>query len=131
VIERSITFVMVKRNRLAWFVHRTRFRRKAHMMKSLFTMLGVLALLGTATHTSAACRRFGTQLECDLGDRELVIGTQVEAQPGYARAFHPNLLTSGTDVFDDRAAAPLRLELQNVGTDPGLCWKLGNETHCH
>src|SRR2546425_778672 len=37
------------------------------VMMRFALVLMALVLLGTATEAPAACRRFGTQLECDLG----------------------------------------------------------------
>jgi hypothetical protein len=48
-----------------------------------------------------------------------------------ARRVHP--MKPFLCTLDERPVTnwPLRLELQNVGTDPGLCWKFGDETYCH
>ena len=101
-------------------------------MKRFLPVLVAFGLLGATTNASAACHRLGTQLECDLGGREVVIGTQATAEPRYAQIFRPHLLNGGSGVLDEHPVpdGPLRLELQNVGVDPGLCWKLGNETYC-
>ena len=102
-------------------------------MKRFLPVLALFGLLSVTTHASAACRRLGTQLECDLRGRQVLIGTQAEAEPGYAQIFRPHLFNRSNDLFDDHSVpdGPLRLEFQNVGADPGLCWKLGNETYCH
>jgi len=94
-------------------------------------VLTALGLLGAATRAPAACRLFGTQLECDLGGSQLLIGTQAEAAPAYAGALRPRLLQAGG--VDNRPLPrwPFRLELQNVGVDPSLCRKIGNETYCY
>lgn len=102
-------------------------------MKGLLLAPMVLAsLLGFATQAPAACRWFGTQLECDLGRSQLWVGTQV-GEPAYAGAFRPPRFHGGDGSLDERAMPEwmLQLELQNVGTDPGLCRKLGNETYCY
>jgi hypothetical protein len=44
---------------------------------------------------SAACRWFGTQLECDLGGSQVLIGTQELAEPVYAGALTPQPLLRG------------------------------------
>ena len=100
-------------------------------MTRFLLALMALGLFGATPQASAACRWFGTQLECDLGGNQLVIGTQTAANPGYATPVRPQPFGSG--LFDGRAIPnrPLRLELQDVGTDPGLCRKFGNETYCY
>ncbi len=93
-----------------------------------------LGLFGATPQASAACRRFGTQLECDFGGSQvLMIGTQGVAEPAYAGALRPQSLLRRNDVFDGRAVPeqPLRLNLQNFGMDPGICEKWGNETYCY
>jgi hypothetical protein len=102
-------------------------------MKRFLSTLVVFGLLSVTTNASAACRRLGTQLECELGGRQVLIGTQAAAEPSYAQVFRPHQLNGNDGLFDDHPVpdGPLRLELQNVGVDPGLCWKLGNETYCH
>ena len=42
-------------------------------MMRLVPAVMALGLLAAATPSSAACRWFGTQLECDLGDRKSVV----------------------------------------------------------
>jgi hypothetical protein len=102
-------------------------------MKRFLLALTVLGLLGLAPQAPAACRWFGTQVECDLGGSQLMMGTQRLPEPTCARAFGPELLQGCDAMLDDRALAewPLRLELQNVGADPGLCRKVGNEVYCY
>ena len=102
-------------------------------MKRFLLALMALGLLGLATQAPAACRWFGTQVECDLGGSQLTIGTQRVPEPTCARAFGRQLLQGCDGLLDDRALAawPLRLDLQNVGADPGLCRKLGNEIYCY
>ena len=103
------------------------------MTRFPLVLLMALGLLGGATQAPAACRRFGTQLECALGASQLVIGTQAAREPAYARTLRPQLLQGGDGVLDDRPLPrwPLRLELQNVGVDPSLCRRVGNETYCY
>ena len=54
------------------------------------------------------------------------------AEPAYAGALRPQPLQR-SDELDASAAPerPFRLDLQNVGVDPGLCRKFGNETYCY
>ena len=100
-------------------------------MKRFALVLMAFVLLGAATRAPAACRRFGTQLDCALGASQLVIGTQAAREPAYARTLRPQLLQGGD--LDDRPLPrwPLRLEFQNVGVDPSLCRRIGNETYCY
>src|SRR3989442_7347195 len=48
---------------------------------SVLIMVGVLA---AAPRASAACRWFGTQVECDLWGSRVVIGTQAAEEPTHA-----------------------------------------------
>lgn len=100
-------------------------------MRRFMLILVAAGLLGAATPAPAACRRFGTQVECDLGGSQLLMGTQAAAAPAYARALRPQSL-QGSDVEERPLPRwPFRFELQNVGVDPRLCRKIGNETYCY
>src|SRR5438552_15338782 len=68
--------------------------RGVAMMRFALVLMALL-LLGTATEAPAACRRFGTQLECALARSQLLIGTQAAAAPAYAGALPPPLLQGG------------------------------------
>ena len=102
-------------------------------MKRLLCTLVVLGLICASPHAWASCRWFGTQLDCTLGSHQLVVGTQVAAEPRHAGALRALPLDGGDDLFDARPviSGPLRLELQDIGTDPALCWRFGDETYCH
>ena len=101
-------------------------------MKRFLCSLVALGLLSASPRAWASCRWFGTQFECELAGRQLAIGTQVASEPSRVGAVRAQPFSGGTDLLDDgRVAGPLRLELQNVGTDAGLCWKFGDETYCH
>lgn len=102
-------------------------------MKRLVRTLVALGLFGASPAAWASCRWFGTQLECELGGRQLSIGTQAALEPSHGGAFRAQPLLGGEGLFDDRPVItwPLRLDVQNVGTDPGVCWKFGDETYCH
>jgi len=93
-------------------------------------MVGVLAV---AAHASAACQWFGTQVECGVGASRVVIGTQAATVPTYARSLPIPLFHGDSGLREDRAAPWRRFEidLQDVGADPSLCRKIGNETYCH
>jgi hypothetical protein len=96
------------------------------------TMLMLAAVLAIAPRVSAACRPFGTQLECDVGTSRVVIGTQATAQATRAPSF-PCLSFAGDACFRNDPASPrgLQVRLQDVGIDPQLCRKIGNETYCY
>jgi len=95
-----------------------------------FVPLLILVCVLPAANVSAACRSVGTQIECDLGANHVVLGTRAAAGPA---PFH------GTDrLADDRPIPnlPFKLELQDIATDPSLCWTTGhetfaNETYCY
>ena len=101
-------------------------------MKRLLPVLMALGFLGVATRAPAACRWFGTQLDCHLGGRQVLIGTQTAADPADVAGVRPQSF-SGGGLLGGRAVPdwPLRIEIQNVGTDPALCRKWGNETYCY
>jgi hypothetical protein len=102
------------------------------MTRFLFALMA-LGLLGAAPQASAACRWFGSQLECDLGGSQLLVGTQASAEPAYAGAVRPQPVQGRDELLDHGAVPerPLRLDLQNVGVDPGSCRRIGNETYCY
>ena len=96
------------------------------------TMLMMAAILAIAPRVWAACRPFGTQLECDVGSSRVVIGTQGAAQAACARSFM--VLSFGGEVCLQNDPVPPetpRIQLQDVGTDPKLCRRIGNETYCY
>jgi len=117
---------------MAQIMHRQHARRCPMMQLRLAPM--ALGLLAFATHAPAICSRSGTQIACDIGGTQLSIGTQRMAEPTCAKAALPLQRLQGCDdLLDDHAAPewPVRLEIQNIGADPGLCRRLGNETYCY
>lgn len=96
-------------------------------------LLIAAAVLGLATQASAACGWYGTQLECRFGGSDVLVGTQNVDRPTRVRGFEPQALRAGAPLLEDRPLSTsfLRVELQNVGTAPGLCHKVGNETYCY
>ena len=98
-----------------------------------FAVLVVIAVLAVAPHASAACRRFGTQLHCNVGSSWVVIGTQTAEEPRSGRALPIHPFRGGGGFGDDAVASrrPFEIELQNFGGDPALCRKIGNETYCY
>ena len=93
-------------------------------------MVGVLVV---AAHASAACRWFGTQLECSAGTSRVVIGTQAAHEPTYTRSFPIHSFQGGSGLREDRAAhwRWFEIDLQHVSPDASLCRKIGNETYCY
>jgi hypothetical protein len=102
------------------------------MTRFLFALMA-LGLLGAAPQASAACRWFGSQLECDIGGSQLLLGTQAAAEPAYVGALRPQPIHGSNELLSLGAVpeAPLRLNLQNVGVDPNSCRRIGNETYCY
>ena len=101
-------------------------------MTRLVPAVMAFGLLAAATPSSAACRWFGTQLECDLGGNQVLIGTQTEDEPAYVRPFRPAGLHGGGALLPDRVAPdqPFQIELQNVGPDPyRLRREIGGEAY--
>ena len=98
-----------------------------------FGSLVVIAVLAAAPHASAACRRFGTQLQCNLGSSQVVIGTQAAEEPRPARALPIQPFHGWLGFGDDAVASrrPFEIQFQNFGGDPALCRKIGNETYCY
>jgi hypothetical protein len=97
-------------------------------------LLMILGVLAAAPRASAACRLFGTQLACDVGASRMVIGTQqAPEEPTYARSSPIRSFNGDAGFPDDHAASrrPFEIELQDVGSDPSLCRKIGNETYCY
>jgi len=101
-------------------------------MKRLLFGLVVLGLVGASPRAWASCRPFGTQLHCTLGGGEMVIGTQTTADDRLG-ALPALPLHGGDGLFDAHPVIgwPLRVELQNVGSEPALCRRFGDETYCY
>src|SRR5215468_6839992 len=96
-------------------------------------ILMVMTLIGAAPGTSAACRWFGTRLECDFPTGRVMIGTQATAEPTYGTSIPIHAFGGARGLPGERAASrhPLDIQVQNVGADPTLCRKIGNETYCY
>jgi hypothetical protein len=99
-------------------------------------LLGLMALglFGATPQASAACRWFGTQLQCDLGGSRVLIGTQQVDKPAYAGDLRPLPLLQSDELLGAGTVPDgllLRLNLQNIGVYPGFCQKWGNETYCY
>ena len=96
-------------------------------------VLIMVSVLASAPRASAACRWFGTQLDCEVGASRVVIGTQAAERPSYARSFPILSFHRDRGFADDGAASrhPLEIELQDFGADPRSCRKIGNETYCY
>ncbi len=94
----------------------------------------VLGILSGARGAEATCGWFGTQLECAFGAGDVVIGTQLAGDPEYPRCFRPQPFHGEGRLVDDRPAAadaPFLPELQDIGRDPTLCRRIGNESYCY
>jgi hypothetical protein len=94
-------------------------------------VVGVMLLSAPA---SALCRPFGTQIECEGRESRVVIGTQAARKPAYTRSFWPQPFHGGGGGLGDRRAAtdrPVQVDVQDIGTDPSLCRRIGNETYCY
>jgi len=102
------------------------------MSRQVFAVVLTLGFACASTE-ALACHWFGTQLECALGRSELVLGTQTETEPTDARSVRPLPFQGGGRTADRHTvhAPPLRIELQNVGADPSLCRRFGDETYCY
>jgi hypothetical protein len=98
-----------------------------------FGLLMIIAVLAAAPRASAACRRFGTQLQCNVGASRVVIGTQASEEPSPASALPVHPFHGGLAFGDNAVASGRRfeIELQNFAVDPALCRKIGNETYCY
>jgi len=92
-----------------------------------------LGLLSAAANAPAACRSFGTQVVCALGGSQLSIGTQTAVEPTYATTVRPLPFNGSPALLDNSTllGRPFRLELQNIGVEPDLCRKIGNEAYCY
>jgi len=100
------------------------------MEMRVLIMVGMLAV---AAHASAACQWFGTQLECGAGTSRVVIGTQAATVPTYARSLPIPSFQGDSGLQEDRAApwGGFEIDVQDFGTHPSLCRKIGNETYCY
>jgi hypothetical protein len=96
-------------------------------------ILIVAGLIG-ASSAHARCGIFGTQLECGLGAGEVVMGTQIADEPRHADTpvrYH-SLQGSARPFMERlRLADRVRIEVQDIGTDPSLCRRIGNEGYCY
>src|SRR5690242_5730341 len=96
-------------------------------------ILTMIALICAAPGTSAACRWFGTQLECDFPTGRVMVGTQAAAEPTYGTSIPIHAFGAGRGLPGERAASrhALDIQVQDVGADPSLCRTIGNETYCY
>jgi hypothetical protein len=102
-------------------------------MMPRFAYLVAFAGLIAASPVHAACSRFGTQLECWLGSRDVVVGTQVAAEPDHAGSFRPQAFHGEGRLLEDPTlpAPGVGIALQDIGADPTLCRRIGNEDYCY
>jgi len=107
-------------------------RRFIGMTPRVLSALIMVATLVTASHASAACRRIGTQLDCDLAATQIFIGTQGEDAPTPAGS-SPSEPARGTDPLAGDHAAPVPsfgLELQDIDAATSACRDIANESFC-
>ena len=101
----------------------------------MYRRLWLLIILGAflPAGARAGCERFGTQLDCAIAGRPVVIGTQAADDPRYATSpFDPQPFQGNARLLDDRPRSePLRIEIQDIGRDPSLCRRIGDETYCY
>src|SRR5262245_4089706 len=102
-------------------------------MTTTVRALIVAGVLAAGAPASAACRWFGTQLDCGLGESGVRFGTQAAAEPRYAGALQFHAFQGSWALPGDRTtpARPLQVQVQDVGSDPRLCRQIGNETYCY
>ena len=102
-------------------------------MTSRLPLLIALGILAGPVRADAACDWYGTQLDCRLGDGRLVVGTQSAVEPTRdTTSLRPQTFQGDRGLLTRRATpAPLGLTLQDVGTDPSLCRRIGNEGYCY
>ena len=101
-------------------------------MTSRLPMLIVLGVLAGPLRADAACHWYGTQLDCRLGDARFVIGSQTAEPTRDATSLRPQTLQGDGRLLTRRAApTAFGLTVQDVGTDPSLCRRIGNEGYCY
>jgi hypothetical protein len=107
-------------------------RRFIGMIPRMLSALIMVTILVTASHVSAACRRIGTQLDCDLAATQIFIGTQAADAPTPAGSSPPEPARRTDPRAGDHAApAPsFGLELQDIDAATSACRDIANESFC-
>ncbi len=101
-------------------------------MTSRLALLIALGVLAGPVRADAVCLWYGTQLDCRSGDSRLVIGSQTADPTRSATSLRPQTLQGGGGPLARRAApAAIGLSVQDVGSDPSLCRRIGNESYCY
>ena len=103
------------------------------MLPRLLVLTLAAGLIAAPAH-AAKCGLFGTQLECGLRAGDVVIGTQVSGEPSRATSsFRPQPFHGDSRLLAERTrpAGRVRIELQDIGADPSLCRRIGNEGYCY
>src|SRR5437899_661578 len=72
-------------------------------MTRFLLALMALGLFGATPQASAACRWFGTQLECDLGESQVLIGTQKMAEAASVAEFVERYALGASPAVHDLA----------------------------
>jgi hypothetical protein len=102
----------------------------------MYRRLLLLIILGACippARARAGCEWYGTQLDCAIAGRRVVIGTQAADEPRYTTLpFDPQPFQGNARLLDDRPRSePSRIEIQDIGRDPSLCRRIGDETYCY
>jgi hypothetical protein len=101
-------------------------------MTSRLLLLIVLGVLAGPVRADAMCQWYGTQLDCRSGDGRLVIGSQTGDPTRGVTSLRPQTLQGDGGLLTRRPApAAIGLSLQDIGTDPSLCRRIGNESYCY
>jgi len=103
------------------------------MMNQIGVTMMLVGALAAASPASAMCRRFGTQVECNVGTNRLVLGTQSAEEPTHDASLPIHSL-SGVSAFSDgrtTSGHPFEIRLQDFAGSPALCRTIGNETYCY
>jgi hypothetical protein len=99
----------------------------------LITIVGALAMAVSSSPAAAACERYGTQLECVIAGRQVVLGTQTDDAPDDSGSLPLHSLLGAPHLPDARSAsAPhVDVDLQDFDADSSMCRRYGNETYCY
>ena len=101
-------------------------------MTARLPLLIVLGVLAGPVRADAICHWYGTQLDCRAGDSRLVIGSQTADPTRSATSLHPQMLQGDGGLLSRRPSpASIGFSLQDVGSDPSLCRRIGNEGYCY
>jgi hypothetical protein len=101
-------------------------------MTSRLPLLIVLGVLAGPVRADAVCHWYGTQLDCHLGDGRLVVGSQTADPARSATSLRPQALQGDRGLLASLPTpASIGFSLQDIGSDPSLCRRIGNESYCY